>query len=133
MVSVDVKHHVYLLTCWLNEGNNNHINGDDVDADRNDRSLTVQAVMVTMTSVHDNYPEHHDTGDINHCLNNYDLSVSAVVWLESTCNHNSDCPSSVTNAECFDHRCLCSPGYYYSWSGNDCVASKSLILYSLLC
>ena len=80
--------------------NDNDDDNDHVDADKDDLSPIVQIVL------------------------GYDF-FPPVPWLESACNWNSDCPSSVTNAECFENRCLCSPGYYYSWSQNDCVASKS--------
>ncbi|XP_070178964.1 uncharacterized protein [Littorina saxatilis] len=40
-------------------------------------------------------------------------------WLNKPCSAQADC--KVKKAECFKGRCLCTPGYNYSISGNTCV------------
>ncbi|XP_070178882.1 uncharacterized protein [Littorina saxatilis] len=44
-------------------------------------------------------------------------------WLNKPCLAQADC--KVKMAECFKGRCLCTPGYYYSISGNTCVEECS--------
>ncbi|KAK7111703.1 hypothetical protein V1264_011291 [Littorina saxatilis] len=48
-------------------------------------------------------------------------SGSSSEFLEKPCSSNADC--STANSECFNEKCLCTPGYYYSQTGDACLAS----------
>ncbi|XP_025085465.1 uncharacterized protein LOC112558921 [Pomacea canaliculata] len=47
-------------------------------------------------------------------------SLQVLTWLDKTCTKDSDCthPKSV----CFAGHCLCSPGFFYSHSRDECLA-----------
>ncbi|KAK7111702.1 hypothetical protein V1264_011290 [Littorina saxatilis] len=49
------------------------------------------------------------------------LARGSSVFLEKPCSSNADC--SAANSECFVGKCLCTPGYYYSITGDTCLAS----------
>ena len=44
-------------------------------------------------------------------------------WLNKTCTDNWECVD-VANAECFNDRCMCTPGYYYSLTTGLCLSSE---------
>ncbi|XP_070175466.1 uncharacterized protein [Littorina saxatilis] len=54
-------------------------------------------------------------------MNNY-ISDNCGPWLETSCDSDGDCPDGI-NATCFEGKCLCTPGYYYSNGQAVCVDS----------
>ncbi|KAK7095749.1 hypothetical protein V1264_005115 [Littorina saxatilis] len=52
-------------------------------------------------------------------MNNY-ISDNCGPWLEKSCDSDGDCPDGI-NATCFEGKCLCTPGYYYSNGQDVCV------------
>ncbi|KAK7095761.1 hypothetical protein V1264_005127 [Littorina saxatilis] len=51
---------------------------------------------------------------------NISYNVEQGPWLEKSCNSDGDCPDGI-NAKCFEGKCLCTPGYYYSNGQAVCV------------
>ena len=49
-------------------------------------------------------------------------------WLNQTCSADSECPAAYS--ECFEGRCLCSPGYYFSVLQYACVAGVCLLVFT---
>ncbi|XP_070208025.1 uncharacterized protein [Littorina saxatilis] len=49
-----------------------------------------------------------------------------VDWLETTCASHKDCPNGI-NATCFEKKCRCTPGYFYSNGQNACVDRECVV------
>ena len=52
-------------------------------------------------------------------------------WLYRPCAGNDDCVEN--NSECYNGRCICTPGYYYSVSSKTCVACELSTYTSVAC
>ncbi|XP_070178188.1 uncharacterized protein [Littorina saxatilis] len=52
-------------------------------------------------------------------MNNF-ISDNCATWLERSCDSDTGCPDGI-NAMCFEGKCLCTPGYYYSNGQAVCV------------
>nr|KAG5693643.1 hypothetical protein BaRGS_017373 [Batillaria attramentaria] len=52
-------------------------------------------------------------------LNSHQLLAKDTVWLDEPCSDDGDCIADLS--ECFEGRCVCQPGFYYSRTKNICL------------